>query len=207
MPSSNIYQSFECLRVTFPSDSVLHVTLNRPRQRNALNPRMWEEIGQCFQAIRSDSDVRAVVLSGEGSAFCAGLDLKESPDFNPSGDDASRRAYRLRALILNYQAAFSAIQDCDRPVIAAIHGPCIGGGVDIITACDIRHCSADAIFSVKEVDIGMAADVGTLQRLQKTVGSDSWVREVCFTARAFGSQEALQQGLVSKVLANAQVLL
>ncbi|KAJ1927385.1 putative enoyl CoA hydratase [Tieghemiomyces parasiticus] len=208
MAQGSPYGAFQCISATFATESVLTVQLNRSKQRNAMNPRMWDEIGECFRAVRADPDVRVVVLSGSGGAFSAGLDLKESPsDLLSSGNrDASRQAYRLRTLVLNLQASFTAIQDCDKPVIAAVHGVCIGSGVDMLTACDIRYCSADAIFSVKEVDLGLAADVGTLQRLQKVVGSDSWVREVCFTARHFGSDEALMQGLVSRVFPNPQAL-
>ncbi|KAJ1655808.1 hypothetical protein IWQ61_004508 [Dispira simplex] len=174
---SSQYQGFEALNVTMVTEYVMHVKLNRPKKLNAFNPR------------------------GEGRGFCAGLDVKEGPtELMTAAEDMSRKAYRLRSHILDLQSAFTAIQVCDKPVIAAVHGVCIGAGVDLITACDIRYCTKDSIFSVKEVDIGMAADVGTLQRLQKVVGSDSWVREVCLTAREFGSAEAIQQGLVSGVL-------
>ncbi|KAG0219480.1 putative enoyl CoA hydratase [Mortierella sp. NVP41] len=98
------------------------------------------------------------------------------------------------------QDSLTAIEICDKAVVAAIHGPCIGGGIDITTACDIRYASKDAYFSVKEVDIGLAADVGSLQRLPKVVGNISWVRELCLTGRNFDSKEALEQGFISKVL-------
>ncbi|MES1914187.1 MAG: hypothetical protein MHM6MM_006291 [Cercozoa sp. M6MM] len=97
------------------------------------------------------------------------------------------------------QQNITAAENCRVPVIACVHGGVIGGAIDLITACDIRIASSDAFFSVKEVDIGMAADVGTLQRLPKVVRSDSWVRDVCLTGRRFDAQEALQQGLVSRV--------
>ncbi|KAJ3213260.1 putative enoyl CoA hydratase [Dinochytrium kinnereticum] len=119
--------------------------------------------------------------------------------FNLEGDVA-RTALRILPEIELMQESFTAIERCDRPVIAAVHGFCIGGGIDLITACDIRLCSSDANFSVKEVDIGLAADIGTLQRLPRVVGNQSWVREVCLTARNFDAKEALQVGLVSKVL-------
>ncbi|KAJ1969534.1 hypothetical protein H4R35_006113 [Dimargaris xerosporica] len=208
MASTAAYGAFQCIRATYAAEYVLHVQLNRPKQLNALNKSLWTELTQCFRTIQYDSSVRAVVLSGQGRAFCAGLDLKGSAsDLRITTSDVSRKAYRLRALILEIQAAMSSVQQCDKPVIAAVHGPCIGGGIDLITACDIRYCSEEAIFSVKEVDIGMAADIGTLQRLQKVVGSDSWVREVCLTARNFSSSEAAQYGLVSCVCADPQALL
>lgn len=89
-------------------------------------------------------------------------------------------------------------------MIAAIHGACIGGGVDMISAADIRYCSSDAWFQIKEVDIGMAADVGTLQRFQKIIGSDSLVRELVYTARKFTAAEAVQQGFVSRSFDNQE---
>ncbi|XP_043202087.1 delta(3,5)-Delta(2,4)-dienoyl-CoA isomerase, mitochondrial-like, partial [Amphibalanus amphitrite] len=104
-----------------------------------------------------------------------------------------------------YLTARSAGQ-CRKPVVAAIHGGCVGGGVDLVTAADIRLCSQDAFFQVKEVDIGLAADVGTLQRLPKVIGSRSLVNELCLTARRLGSQEALQCGLVSRVLSDRHSL-
>ncbi|KAJ1961755.1 hypothetical protein IWQ62_003759, partial [Dispira parvispora] len=204
---SSQYQGFETLNITMVTEYVMHVKLNRPQKLNALNPRLWSEIRQCFKAIERDTSLRAVIISGEGRGFCAGIDVKEGPsELMTAAEDMSRKAYRLRSHILDLQSAFTAIQVCDKPVIAAVHGVCIGAGVDLITACDIRYCTSDSIFSVKEVDIGMAADVGTLQRLQKVVGSDSWVREVCLTAREFGSAEATQQGLVSGVLPDCATL-
>ncbi|ORX89924.1 ClpP/crotonase [Basidiobolus meristosporus CBS 931.73] len=193
--------SYETLQCSFTSNNVLHVQLNRPKNLNSLNDAMWREFQECFKQIKFDPNVRVVILSGSGRLFCAGLDLKEAATglTNSDESDVGRRAYRLRKKIMDFQASFSAIQDCDKPVIAAVHGGCIGGGIDMITSCDIRYCSEDAFFSVKEVDIGMAADVGTLQRLQKVVSNDSWTREICFTARIFDSKEALRHGLVSDV--------
>ncbi|KAK9767469.1 hypothetical protein K7432_002734 [Basidiobolus ranarum] len=201
MPATEGY-NYETLHCDFTSDFVLHVQLNRPKSLNALNGALWRETRECFQQIKTDPNVRVVILSGSGRLFCAGLDIKDSTDglLSSSETDIGRTAYHLRQKVLDYQESFNVIQTCDKPVIVAIHGGCIGGGIDMITACDIRYCSEDTFFSVKEADIGMAADVGTLQRLQKVVGNDSWAREICFTARSFDSQEALRFGLVSDVL-------
>uniref|UniRef100_A0A914ZDJ1 Uncharacterized protein n=1 Tax=Panagrolaimus superbus TaxID=310955 RepID=A0A914ZDJ1_9BILA len=106
--------------------------------------------------------------------------------------------------IISYQKAFRAIEECPKPVIAAIHGACIGGGIDLITACDIRVAAAESTFCVKEVDIGMAADTGSLNRLPKICGNESWVREIALTARRFDETEALQHDLVSKVYDNRE---
>lgn len=102
---------------------------------------------------------------------------------NQGEGDAARVAYKLRPHIQNFQAAFTAIENCSKPVIAAVHNACFGAGVDLITACDIRYCAKDSFFCVKEVDVGLAADVGSLQRLPKVIGNNSLVRELCFTGR------------------------
>jgi len=119
--------------------------------------------------------------------------------FREEGIDVSRKAFALRQNVGAYQEAFTAIENCPKPVIIATHGGCIGGGVDMITAGDIRVCTQDAYFCVKEVDIGLAADVGTLQRLPKVIKSESLVRDLCFTARKMFADEAKSCGLVSRV--------
>lgn len=103
-------------------------------------------------------------------------------------------------MVLQFQDSFTSIERCPKPVVAAIHGACIGGGVDLISACDVRYATKDAFFQIKEVDVGLAADVGTLQRLPRIVGGDSLVRELCYTARKLGADEALRCGLVSRLL-------
>eukprot|EP00126_Sphaerothecum_destruens_P008186 Sdes_comp20117_c0_seq2m13153 len=113
--------------------------------------------------------------------------------------DQSRRCLKIKSDIDFFQSSLSSLSACTKPVIVAVHGACIGAGLDLITAADIRVATVDSIYCVKEVDIGLAADVGTLQRLGKVVGSDSWVREVCLTARNITADEALQKGLLSQV--------
>ncbi|KAK6011743.1 enoyl-CoA hydratase/isomerase family protein, partial [Ostertagia ostertagi] len=110
------------------------------------------------------------------------------------GEDIARKARQIRRKILEMQQAFTNIEKCCKPVIAAVHGVCYGGGIDIITACDIRHSTKDAKFSVKEVDVGLAADVGSLNRLPKICGNEGWLKEVAFTARHFDADEALKFG-------------
>ncbi|KAF9158484.1 putative enoyl CoA hydratase [Actinomortierella ambigua] len=197
---------FETVSVSFPAPFVAHVLLDRPKKLNAINDQMWKDIRNVFDRLRDDEDVRAIVLSGSGRCFTSGLDLTSlNLPFVP--DDSSRSAYKIRKHLMFLQASLSAIEKCDKGVVAAIHGVCIGGGIDITTACDIRFCTKDAVFSVKEVDIGLAADVGTLQRLPKVVGNISWVRELALTARNFGAEEALAQGYVSKVVDNQEKVL
>ncbi|KAL2913826.1 hypothetical protein HK105_206705 [Polyrhizophydium stewartii] len=207
--ADRLRQPFETVRVTFPAEHVAHVELARTKQLNSMTTKFFNEFIEVFEAIRIDNSVRAVVVSAETHArgFTAGLDLKESADFPKSGDDPAREAIRFLPKVQQLQRSFNVIEKCDKPVIAAVHGFCIGGGIDLIAACDIRFCSKDARFTVKEVDIGIAADLGTLQRLPKIVGNHSWVRDICYTARFVPAQEALQFGLVSRVLDDKEQLI
>ncbi|XP_055991647.1 delta(3,5)-Delta(2,4)-dienoyl-CoA isomerase, mitochondrial [Sorex fumeus] len=208
-PSEAPGHSYESLKVTSSMKHILHVQLNRPEKRNAMNKAFWREMVECFNKIAQDADCRAVVISGEGKIFTAGIDLMDmaSDLLQPRGDDVARISWYLRDLISRYQETFSVIEKCPKPVIAAIHGGCIGGGVDLITACDIRYCAQDAFFQVKEVDVGLAADVGTLQRLPKIVGNQSLVNELAFTSRKMMADEALGCGLVSRVFPDRETML
>ncbi|XP_030154831.1 delta(3,5)-Delta(2,4)-dienoyl-CoA isomerase, mitochondrial isoform X1 [Lynx canadensis] len=201
--------SYESLRVTAAQKHILHVQLNRPEKRNAINRACWREMVECFSKIAQDPDCRAVVISGAGKLFTSGIDLMDmaSDILQPQGDDVARISWQLRNLISRYQESFSVIEKCPKPVIAAIHGACIGAGVDLVTACDIRYCAQDAFFQVKEVDIGLAADVGTLQRLPKVIGNQSLVNELAFTSRKMIADEALGSGLVSRVFPNKEDML
>ncbi|XP_037675936.1 delta(3,5)-Delta(2,4)-dienoyl-CoA isomerase, mitochondrial isoform X4 [Choloepus didactylus] len=201
--------SYESLRVTSVQRHLLHVQLNRPEKRNAMNKAFWSEMVECFNKIAQDADCRAVVISGAGKMFTSGIDLVDmASEFQkPQGDDVARTSWHLRDLISRYQETFSVIEKCPKPVIAAIHGGCIGGGVDLVSACDIRYCTQDAYFQVKEVDIGLAADVGTLQRLPRIIGNQSLVNELAFTARKMMADEALDSGLVSRVFTDRETLL
>eukprot|EP00658_Telonema_sp_P-2_P078781 TRINITY_DN7465_c0_g1_i1.p1 TRINITY_DN7465_c0_g1~~TRINITY_DN7465_c0_g1_i1.p1 ORF type:complete len:245 (-),score=36.53 TRINITY_DN7465_c0_g1_i1:172-906(-) len=172
-----------------------------------MSKTFWREIRECFQQIGNDTEWRCVLLTAAGRMFTAGLDLPDhASGFFEQGDDVGRTAYHQRRHVLAYQESFTAIEECPIPVISCVHGGCYGGGVDLICASDIRLCSCDAVFCIKEVDVGLAADVGTLQRLPKIVGNESLVREWAFTARMVSAQEALQCGLVSRVLPDHEQL-
>jgi len=191
---------FDTLQVTFPREHVAHVELHRPDKKNALNLKMWSEIGIFFSGISELKNIRAVVLSGNGETFSAGLDLRDAQNiFHSDGQDIARRAWSLRKLILRLQQDLSSLEKCPKPIIAAVSGPCIGAGVDLVCCADMRYCSADAYFQIKEVDIGIAADVGTLQRLPKIIGNRSLVSELAFTGRKLLAQEAENAGLVSRI--------
>jgi enoyl-CoA hydratase len=139
------------------------------------------------------------VLRGAGTQFTAGIDLALLAGLAAEIADPcdGRAREKLRRLILDMQDTITAIERCRKPVLAAIHGACIGGGIDIVTACDVRYCSADAVFSVREVDVGLTADVGTLQRLPKLIG-EGMARELAYTGRNFNGREAREMGLVNR---------
>lgn len=147
-------------------------------------------------------ECRSIVLSGSGKHFTAGLDLLDALQLGGNLSEATdvvRKAKFFEESIVIYQESISSLEKCPKPVIACTHSAVVGAGVDLITAADIRYCTKDSWFCVKEVDIGMAADVGTLQRLPKVIGNQSLVRELCYTARKLLSDEAEKCGLVSKV--------
>ncbi|GAA5921096.1 hypothetical protein JCM1841_002413 [Sporobolomyces salmonicolor] len=188
------------IQATFPSPNVLLLSLNRPPV-NAFNYALWAELPEHFNRASVDPDVRCVVIaSALDKGFTAGLDLTDS-SLGTTGDDPARTALLLRAHIDDLQNSISSIQNCEKPVIAAVHGICFGAGMDLISAADIRFCSSDkTVFSIKEVDVGLAADVGSLQRLPRTTGNASLLYELALTARNFGPAEAVQLGLVSRVV-------
>ena len=168
---------------------------------------MWLELRQIFNHFSTCPDTRAIILSGAGpKAFTAGLDVQHASESGPLADssgglplDGARAAIRYRRHILDFQDCISAVEQCEKPVICALHGFTMGLGIDLSTSADVRICSDDTKFAVKEVDIGLAADIGTLSRLPKVTGNFSWVKDICLSARIFLADEALQFGLVSGV--------
>ncbi|CAJ2502769.1 Uu.00g101630.m01.CDS01 [Anthostomella pinea] len=205
MAEQGKYSGLKYFLVSSPSEYVVHVEINRPAKLNAFLEAMWIELREIFSRLSHDEDVRAVVFSGVGDrAFTAGLDVQAaSQDGALNGDggkDGARIATRVRRHILEFQDCISQIEKCEKPVICVMHGISIGLAIDMSCCADIRICSKDAKFAVKEVDIGMAADIGTLSRLPKIVSSFSWVKDVCLSARGFGADEALAVGFVSQAL-------
>lgn len=148
-------------------------------------------------------DCRCVLLTGNGRAFCAGIDVSDLSfvgDEASSGQDPARIGLSMIPKIQQLQACFTALETCPVPVVALLHGSCVGAGIDLACCADIRICSSNTVFSVREVRMGLAADVGTLQRLPKITGNSSWVNDVCLTGRNFDAEQALRVGLVSRVL-------
>ncbi|XP_076313799.1 delta(3,5)-Delta(2,4)-dienoyl-CoA isomerase, mitochondrial-like [Tachypleus tridentatus] len=203
--------SYETLDITSPHERILHVQLNRPDKLNAMNKVFWREILDCFREISDDTDIRVVILSGAGRMFSAGLDIGDMTDLITSQVtkklDVARRAKYLQSLITLYQESFNALEKCQKPVISAIHGGCIGSGIDLIAACDVRYCTQDAWFQVKQVDLGFAPDMGTLQRVPKAIGNNSMLREMVYTARKVEGFEAKEMGLISRVFPNKEAML
>ncbi|KAL1963428.1 hypothetical protein VTN77DRAFT_8329 [Rasamsonia byssochlamydoides] len=202
--------TFKYFNVTFPQEYVAHVEINRAEKMNAFVEAMWLELRRVFDQLSHDSSVRAIVLSGAGDrAFTAGLDvqaassqdglLAATTSESDPALDAGRIAVRLRRHIADFQDCITAVERCEKPVIAAMHGYVLGLGIDLSTAADVRLCARNTRFAVKEVDIGLAADIGTLSRLPKVVGHYGWVKEVSLTARQFGPDEALRVGFVNAV--------
>ncbi|MFG6456288.1 crotonase/enoyl-CoA hydratase family protein [Roseateles sp. BYS96W] len=199
--------NLETLTVSL-QDHIATVRLNRPDKANAMNATMWQDIRRAFDGLDAQPEARVVVLEGEGRHFTAGLDLQMMMGIAPMIEDAcdGRMREKLRRVILDMQDTLTSLERCRKPVLAAIHGACVGGGIDLVSAADMRYCSADAYFSIKEIDIGMVADVGTLQRLPKLLGSQGLVRELAYTGRRVEAAEAREIGLVNRVFDSREAL-
>ena len=186
--------------------AVARIVMNKPDKANSMTPDFWSDLPRIIAALGRDETVRCAVISGEGRHFSGGMDLAAFAGIaSLFQSEPGRAAFAMRELILSLQDAFTAIERARFPVVAAIHGACIGGAIDLITACDIRIASADAYFAVEEINIGMAADVGTLQRLPKLI-APSVAAELCYSGRRFDADEAKAIGLVSAVHADHREL-
>jgi len=192
--------------------AVATLWLDRPEKLNALHRPLWEAIPAAVAGLDQDPGVRVIVLAGRGKAFCAGIDLVDHAPSLAGGGSISGRGEsavgKRRALyddVRRYQQTASCFALTDKPVIAAVHGRCIGAGMDLITACDIRLASSDATFSVRETKVAMVADVGTLQRLPRVIG-DGPARELVFTGRDIDAARAHAIGLVNAVLPDHETL-
>jgi enoyl-CoA hydratase len=197
-------------------DAVATVWLDRPEARNAMGMDLWRDLPRAMEAVSGDASVRAVVIAARGPHFSVGLDLKAmgsilaagGADVGGAGGAPSMgaRARASRHQILYLQDAITAVARCPKPVVAAVHGYCIGGGVDLIAACDIRLASADAVFSVREAKMAIVADLGSLQRLPAIVGAGH-LAELAFTGKDISAERAKEIGLVNDVAADAEGVL
>ena len=183
--------------------NIANIILSRPEQLNSMSRKFWVELPEILEEVNRNSEIRVLIISSTGKHFCAGMDLsafdngvanipkEKRPDNARIGEALYRSARELQEYI-------SKLEKIRVPVIAAIHGGCIGGAVDLVTACDIRLATTDAFFCIQEINIGMAADVGTLQRLPRII-PDSKMRELAYTGRRMLADEAKESGLVSDV--------
>jgi enoyl-CoA hydratase len=190
-------------------DHVAQVTLIGPGKGNALGPAFWSELPEVFATLDADYDVRAIVLTGSGNNFSYGLDVPAmGATLAPvlAGGESARPRADFHLEVLRMQQAINAVADCRTPTIASVHGWCIGGGVDLITAVDIRYASADAKFSVREVKLAMVADMGSLARLPLIL-SDGHLRELALTGKNIDAARAEKIGLVNDVFADPDATL
>ncbi len=190
---------------------IAEVILDRPDKLNAMAPSFFDQIRQAFERVDQEDTIRVAILRAEGRHFTAGLDLKAAANnvLSPDADAATSPVTantRLYRLIRDWQNSISAAERCRKPVIAAVHGYCIGGGVDLTTACDIRLCTADATFSIHETKLAMVADIGTLQRITAIVGK-GMAREMAFTGKQITAEHAERCGLVNAVYVDQNSLL
>jgi enoyl-CoA hydratase len=197
--------TYSCFDVDI-SEAVAHVRLSRPDELNTMTPDFWRELPEIVTGISNDASARVVVISSTGRHFSAGMDLSVFTGGHLSADaEPGRRHAQLRSNAKVLQWSFTALEKARIPVIAAVQGGVIGGAVDLVTACDLRYASADAFFCVQEINIGMTADVGTLQRLGKVI-PEGVARELAYTGRRMPAQRAYEVGLVQEVYADHESL-
>ena len=199
----------ECFDVSI-SDHVAHLQLSRPDAYNSMIPSFWSELPRIVGEIDAAGSARAIVISSTGKHFCAGMDLSVFSGGgglagSPGVSEEGRRRAHLWNLVQHLQDSFTALETARMPVLAAIQGGCIGGAVDMVTAADMRYCSADAFFCVQEINIGMTADVGTLQRLPKII-PEGVARELAYTGDRMPAQRAYECGLVNQVFEDHESL-
>ena len=197
--------SLSCFSLT-TTDHVAHLVLNRPEALNTMNPAFWRELDQVLTALHKDGTARALVISSTGKHFSAGMALETFGGAIAMDDRSAEGRAAIFDLLTDMQATFTKLETLRIPVIAAIQGGCIGGAVDMVTACCIRYATKDAFFCIQEINIGMVADVGTLQRLPKLIPLGV-VKELAYTGRRLSAQKALGYGLVNEVFDSPESLL
>ncbi len=189
------------------TDNIAHITLNRPKELNSMIVAFWTELPSIVRLIDEHALARVIVISSQGKHFSAGMDLSVFQNMGSSYDgEPARRAESFRRHVLELQDAFNALEEVRIPVLVAVQGGVIGGAVDMISACDSRYCTEDAFFCIKETEIGMTADVGTLQRLPHLI-PQGLVRELAYTGRNMMSAEARSCGLVNHVYPDQENML
>ena len=179
--------------------------MNRPDKLNALSDDMWRDIPEAVGEIDQDESIRVIVLAGRGRAFTVGIDVNLLASIQPTGESPADGNMRLYSVIKRLQHTVSSFADTAKPVIAAVHGYCLGAGVNLISACDLRLASADASFSIRETKMGLVADIGALQRLPAIVGNGV-TAEMALTGADYPASWALERGLVTEVFTDQEAL-
>jgi len=181
------------------ASKIATVTIDRADKANALNIKAWEELRHVFETLDKEKEARVIILNAAGKHFCSGMDIAALMDIAQVRhmDCQSRMREAFREKLFALQAAVTSLEKCQKPVLVSIHGACIGGGIDLVTAGDIRYATKDAKFSIKEVDMGLVADMGTLQRLPKLI-SPALVAELAYTGRNMSGEEAEKVAMVNK---------
>lgn len=189
-------------------DRIATIRFNRPDKVNIMSLPFWQEMVDVFAEIEERPEIRAAIIASTGRHFTGGLDLGAfaSVGADSMSAERGRAGEQMRRTVLEMQETFNVIERSRVPVLAAIQGGCIGGGVDMASACDMRYCTADAFFCIQEINIGMTADVGTLQRLPHLIPA-GMMRELAYTGRRLPAAEALRIGLVNKVYDNQDAML
>ena len=198
--------NYQTYKVTL-ENHIATVAFNRPEKANCLNQKAWDELQTVFEDMDANPEVRVIVLMGEGKHFCAGIDIAMLMELasSPIKCEGRKREFFLQK-VSQMQENISAIEKCRKPVLAAIDNACLGAGVDIITACDMRYGTEKSYYSIKEIDWGMVADIGTLQRLPKIINSGV-AAELAFTGRQFDGKEAHQIGLLNNTFTNKKEMM
>jgi enoyl-CoA hydratase len=189
--------------------AVAYLSINRPSKANSMTEKAWQELKAALIYCDESPEVRAIIFSGNGEKlFCGGIDLQMlmSVGQKTNASCEGRKREQFRKLLLDFQEIISTFEKISKPVLSAVHGACIGAGLDMIAATDMRYCTADAYFCIKEIDLGMVADVGTLQRLPKII-PDGLARELAYTGRNLNAEEALRCGLVNQVFVDKKAMM
>ncbi|UJW81506.1 enoyl-CoA hydratase-related protein [Hydrogenophaga sp. SL48] len=195
-----------CFSLSSTEDHVAHLVLNRPDTLNTMHPTFWRELDEVLTTLHTEGTARALVISSTGKHFSAGMALETFAGAIAMDDQSPEGRAAIFDLLTDMQATFTKIENLRMPVICAIQGGCIGGAVDMVTAACIRYATADAFFCIQEINIGMVADVGTLQRLPKLIPF-AVVKEMAYTGRRLPAAKALAYGLVNEVFDTPEAML
>ena len=197
---------FQCFNLK-QNAGVAHLELRRPEKRNSMTTAFWKDLPQVIKQLDAESETRVLVISSRGDHFCSGMDLSVFADdsLQDKSLETGRQREKFRHFVEGLQDSFTALEQARFPVLCAVQGGCIGGALDMIAASDCVYCSEDAYFTIAETNIGLVADLGTLQRLPKAI-SPGMLKEMAYTGRKIDAHEALRIGLVNSIYSDHQSL-